>query len=252
MKDNTKKLLTWLYRPQDKDAAQLATTIDYDQLRFLLPDMTPGGRRSLVHYLSQQHLIRAERLSHQTQLSLTSHGEQALAAQFPVFSRARYDWPGQWSALIFLQAPNSDRHFRYLRALLLNHHAFHLRRGVYLHPGEFPPKILNTCQELYVGHVVIVSWQQWQFGDERSLISHHYMLSDLSEVYSGISREINQLLSEKKQQKGLTHKFYRQIFSVFDRLFSILPQDAGLLTHYYPQSPHAAQLLTQLQALATV
>lgn len=250
MKENTQKLLMWLHQPHETQAQETSKnkqvssqrTIEYDQLRLLLLDLTPGGRRSLIHHLSRKHLIRSERLPRatgrypHTQLSLTPHGATALATQFPVFATDRENWAGEWSALIFLQAPSSDPHFRYLRALLLDHRAFQLRRGVYLHPGQFPAKIIDTCRDLYVGQVVITELAEWLFGDERSTINDHFMLSDLMSIYSGISSEINQLLTDKNQQKGLTDKFQRRIFSVFDRLFTALSQDVGLLGHYYPSA----------------
>lgn len=245
MKQNTQKLLVWLYSPPN-DSPPAA---DYEQLELILPNMTSGGRRSLIHFLIQKHLLRTQRTREKTTISLTSHGQDALEAQFPVFSPILQQWQGKWSMLIFLKGPKGDPHFRYLRQLLLDHQAFALTRGVYLYPGEFPSQIMNVCQEMYVGAVTMLKVGQWTFDDEQSAIAKHHVLSDVAEIYSGISNEINQLLEIKNEQKRLTKKSRLQIYSVFDRLFNILSQDPGFIHYYYPQLPTAVQLLNQLHSM---
>ena len=245
MKLNTQRLLAWLYSPK-KEQRRLTT---YTELELLLPDMTGGGRRSLVHYLTQKLLIRTERIGDQTQISLTPHGIDALVAQFPAFNEIYQQWQGEWSVLIFRIGPKGDPHFRYLRQLLLDNHAFSLSRGVYLYPGELPEQVINVCKKMYVGSVTIVATHQWSFGDERQIINQQYLLSDLVEVYSGISKEINQLLELKNNQKRLTKKSRLQIYSVFNRLFNILNQDPGFLHYYYPHVSTAPTLLEQLHSI---
>ncbi|MBT3249410.1 MAG: hypothetical protein HN846_03210 [Candidatus Pacebacteria bacterium] len=245
MKQNTQKLLTWLYWP----ASDEPHSIDYQQLELILPEMTAGGRRSLIHYLIKKLLIRSERIDDKTHISLTSHGADALLAQFQVFNQSWQEWQGEWSVLIFRSGPKGDPHFRYLRQLLLDEHAFSLSRGVYLYPGELPPQIANTIKKMYVGSVIVVVTHQWSFGDERSIVNQQYMLLDLLEVYSGISREINQLLELKNNKKGLTKKSRLQIYSVFDRLFNVLSQDPGFLQYYYSDVPTAVVLLKQLHSM---
>lgn len=245
MKQNTQKLLTWLYSPVE----ERSYAVDYRQLALILPDMTSGGRRSLVHYLTQKLLIRTERMSDKTLISLTPHGIDALVAQFPAFNEIHQQWQGQWSILIFRSGPKGDPHFRYLRQLLLDNHAFSLSRGVYLYPGELPEQVINVCKKMYVGAVVIVATHQWSFGDERRIINQHYLLSDLAEVYSGVSKEINQLLELKNNQKRLTKKSRLQIYSVFNRLFNILSQDPGFLHYYHPHVLTAPMLLKQLHSI---
>ena len=248
MKLNTQKLLTWLYSPENEQR-RLAT---YEELELLLPNMTSGGRRSLVHYLTQKLLVRTERIGDQTYINPTSHGIDALVAQFPALNGVYQQWQGQWSILIFRSGPKGDPHFRYLRQLLLDNHAFNLSRGVYLYPGELPSQIVNVCKKMYVGSVVVVSTQQWLFGDERSIINQHYLLSDLVEVYSGISKEINQLLELKNNKKRLTKKARLQVYSVFDRLFNVLGTDPGFLHYYYPNVSTALVLLSQLHSIESV
>jgi len=245
MKQNTQKLLTWLYSSAEKRSY----VINYRQLKLILPDMTAGGRRSLVHYLTKKLLIRTERINDQIHISLTSHGIDALVAQFPVFNEAWQQWQGEWSVLIFRSGPKGDLHFRYLRQLLLDNHAFSLSRGVYLYPGMLPNQVVSVLKEMYVGAVVVVVTNQWSFGDERNIVNRHDLLLDLVEVYSGISKEINQLLVLKNNQKRLTKKARLQVYSVFDRLFNVLGQDPGFLQYYYPNLLTVAALLNQLHSM---
>jgi len=245
MKQNTQKLLVWLYSPKGQPRRDL----DYQQLEHILPEMSSGGRRSLIHFLTQKLLIRTHRLNGHTTINITSHGVDALEAQFPVFSKAMQSWQGEWSMLIFLKGPKGDPNFRYLRQLLLDQHAFSLTRGVYLYPGELPSQVSNLYKEMYVGAVTVVKVHQWAFGDERAAVDEHYMLSDIAEILSGISSEINQLLSVKKEQKRLTKKLGLQIYSVFDRLFNAIGTDPGFLHHYYPQLPTPIQLLDSLHSM---
>lgn len=245
MKQNTQKLLVWFYAPEGQPRREL----DYQQLKYVLPEMSPGGRRSLIHFLTKKLLVRTQRFNNHTTITITSHGVDALVSQFPVFSKEMQSWQGEWSMLIFLKGPKGDPHFRYLRQLLLDQHAFSLSRGVYLYPGELPSQVSNLCREMYVGAVSVVKVNEWTFGDERGAVDEHYMLSDIAEILSGISSEINQLLEVKKEQKRLAKKLSLQIYSVFDRLFNVLSTDPGFLHYYYPQLPTTIKLLDQLHLM---
>lgn len=242
MKQNSQKILAWLYPVTDG-----SFSMAQDDLQLLLPEMTPGGRRSLLHYLRGKHLLRSERLENKTYISLTSHGKALSAAEFRPFGNELSDWSGVWAVVIFLSPPKSDEGFRYLRQTLLENHFVSLSRGVYLYPGSIPQGVESLLQELYVGAVSVLEAQKWLFGDEREFINEKYALNDLAEVYSGISREINQLLNTESQQKGLIEKESKQIYSVFERLFAVLGNDPGLMKYYYPQVPTAKTLLQRLQ-----
>lgn len=244
MRENTQKLLIWLFPLTEEE--ELAIT--YDELSWLLPELTPGGRRSLIHHLAEKRLVRTDVSSGQTLISSTTHGVEAVRREFPVF-RQQDGVDSGWSMLVFIQAPKSDPHFRYLRNLLLDNQAIALRRGVYLYPGELPSKILDVCRELYVGAVNVFQIDKWVFGDEKMMLDEQTMLSDMSQIYSGISKEINQLLIDLKDKKRLTRKEREHIFSVFARLYENLQRDFGLLPTYQPQSPGGAELLSRLRSL---
>jgi DNA-binding transcriptional regulator PaaX len=245
MKHTTKKVLLWLYQI-DKEAHRVASV---DDLRLLLPELKNSGFRSLLNLLKKQSLISREEKGKQTIYRLTSYGESLLEADFPLFSNLMSDWSGQWTMIVFRAAPKSDKQFRYLRKFLIDEHCGQLARGVYLYPGELPSSVSSLLLKLYVGAVLVTGISEWSFGDERSLVSNIFGLNDLKSGYSGISKEIYQLLKQKNKLKGLRGGDNSSVCLAFDRLLSLLSTDLGLLHHYHPESKSGGDLLLQLQEL---
>jgi DNA-binding transcriptional regulator PaaX len=245
MKQTTKKILLWLYETAEVEDRQVAV----DDLRLILPEITNSGFRSLLNLLKKQQLISQEEKEDKNQLRLTSYGRGSLEAEFPVFSPVMNDWSGQWSLVLFSNAPKSDKQFRYLRKFLVDRQCGQLARGVYVYPGVLPSDVKTLLLKLYIGSVTVVSIDQWLFGDEQSIISGIYSLSDLKNSYSGISTEIHQLLKQKSTKKSIEDRDKQAVCLVFDRLVNSLHSDLGLLPHYYPDSKSGDQLLSQLQTL---
>lgn len=245
MKHTTKKVLLWLYQI-DKEVERV---VSVDELRLLLPELKNSGFRSLLNLLKNQSLISREEKDNQVVYRLTSYGESLLKAQFPLFSNLMSDWSGDWSMIVFLTAPKSDKQFRYLRKFLIDEHCGQLARGVYLYPGELPSSISNLLLKLYVGSALVTGMAEWSFGDERSLITSVFGLSDLKSGYSGISKEVYQLLKQKNKVKGLEGRDNMAVCLAFDRLLNLLSFDLGLLRHYYPESKSGDELLSELQEL---
>lgn len=251
MKVTTQKLLLALY----------TTTVQplwlgYEVIEFLLPEITPAGQRSLIAQLKQKSLLSVERQEHaptgrdKTMVRATQQGQQAVKAQFPAFSELR-GWEGDWTAIHFLSAPSQDPNFRYLRGLLLQRKAIPLNRGHYLYPGTLPEDILRTCQNLYTKEVFIVKLGENILGDLQTLFYPTYALSDISQNYSGISKEIIGLLRKKQPFIDLNDQQKKSIYLVFDRFFTALVQDPGITHFYYPQSPDPLTLLADFQELLT-
>lgn len=245
MKHTTKKILLWLYQT-DKETKSL---VQARQLRLLLPELKDSGFRSLINLLKKQHLISQEEEKGLPAYRLTSYGESLLEAQFPIFSDSMNDWAGEWTIVVFLSAPKSDKQFRYLRRYLVNENCGQLSRGVYLFPGKLPENINKLLFKLYVGSVLVTGMSKWVFGDERSLINNLFGLSDLKTTYSGISKEIDQLLKQKNRAKGFESGDISTVCLVFDRLINSLKFDLGLVHYYYSESKSGRELLKQLQML---
>ena len=245
MKNTTKKILLWLY-PSSVDEERI---VDVEELRLILPELKNSGFRSLLNLLKKQQLVLGEETSGQTRYRLTSYGMSSLEAHFPSFSQSMSHWSGQWSMIVFLNAPKSDKQFRYLRKFLVDKHCGQLSRGVYLYPGALTTEINDLLMKLYIGSVLVTGVEGWVFGDERSIIVDTFQLKDLKSGYSGIGKEIYQLLKKKNTKKSFEGRDKDEISLVFDRLVSFLDFDLGLLQYYYPEVRSGGEQLFRLREL---
>lgn len=235
------KILVWLWALQQTNS-RAGSLEDFD---WLVPTLTLSGRRSLVAQLKQKKYLSVDVVDQDKQLYLTTHGAAALTAHFPALSNRLGNWQGEWAMLVFQRSPKSDPQFRYLRQLLVEAHAGQLSRGVYLYPIEFPDKIKQQLA-FYIDNVLVLTVSSWQMGDERSVIVPLFQLSDLIESLSGVSREVDSLLSGKIDKKR-TIVQQREVFSaVYDRLLFTLQFDLGLHKRYFSQVPDAKDVLLKL------
>lgn len=245
MKNTTKKILLWLYPQQNEEERVVAV----DELRLILPELKNSGFRSLLNLLKKQQLILGEEIERETKYRLTSYGKSSLQAQFPFFSSSMSQWSGQWTMIVFLSAPKSDKQFRYLRKFLVDKHCGQLSRGVYLYPGNLTSEINDLLMKLYIGSVLVTGIDGWVFGDERAVIIDTFQLKDLKSGYSGIGKEIYQLLKKKNAKKSSEGRDKGEISLVFDRLVSLLDIDLGLLQYYYPEVRSGEEQLFRLREL---
>ncbi len=248
MKDNSKKLLLWTYPIEGEDKRK----VPYSQLEWLLSDLTQSGRRSLVRLLEKKQLIFTDTITDQWRVSISTHGMNELEAQFPVLKRGDDDSVRLWTVVVFMDAPQQDPRFRYLRSQLVKHHLFSLKRGLYLYPGDLPRDVVSTLEEVYRSSVVVLKVDEWSFGDEQIVIGQKTELGDRLDVYSGISKEIERLLLKIDENKSLSNKQKERIASIFDRLYQSLGTDLGLTSRYYPQANSGMDLLNQLKSLVTL
>ncbi len=242
MKKTAQKLLLALY-PTDTKAVWL----DYDVLSFLTPEITAAGRRSLVAQVQKKSLVHVEHLQ-RTKFRITQQGQHEIQAYFPALL-GKEGWQGEWTFILFLSAPQQDPSFRYLRTLLLQRGAVIITRGGYVYPGLLPQEVLSLCQELYRDEVVITLLGKMIQGDIMALISHTYSLSDMFQTYSGISRETSSLIRRKQPLSELNNQQKDLIYTAFDRFFTALEQDPGILRYYYPDSPDPLSILNDFQDL---
>jgi DNA-binding transcriptional regulator PaaX len=245
VKDNSKKLLLWTY-PIDGENKR---KVPYSQLEWLLSDLTQSGRRSLVRLLEKKQLIFTDTITDQKRVSISSHGMNELEAQFPVLKRENDESVRPWSVVVFMDAPQQDPRFRYLRSKLVKHQLFSLKRGLYLYPGELPHDVKSTLEEVYRSSVVVLKVNEWSFGDEQIVIGQKTDLQDRLDVYSGISKEVDELIEAIHHNKSLSNKQKKQIYSIFDRLYQSLGTDLGLISRYYPQANSGVDLLNQIKSL---
>lgn len=245
IKKNTQKLLLALYTPQPS----WAPVLSQKQLRGVTAEMTDSGFRSLLLFMEGKDLIYKQQLFSQSRYGLTDHGRRELNSLFPSLNPSWSTWNGTWMALTFLEAPQRDLHFRYLRASLIKERALPLSRGIFIIPDSFSDELLRNCRELYRGAVAIFSVADWILGVDTPLVTDYYDLSPLAENYSSISKEADRLLVTIDSKKRSSNQSNLSISNVFDRFLASLKQDVGILNTYFPGVPGAIQLQQQLQRI---
>jgi DNA-binding transcriptional regulator PaaX len=248
MKQSSKKLLLWLYPTQlDSGNRYHRRRVPYAQVPIILPELSEDGRQSLIRLLENNQLLHTDQLTGELNLSLSSHGKSQLEAQLPLLKRQTDPWQGDWQMIIFLEPPQSDPNFRYLRTLLLKEHCFALKRGVYIYPGQISERLTDILHKTYRNAVMVIRYDIWSFGDELKIIGQKTDLDSRVDIYSGISTELKKLLTKKLNCKTLTNQQKKAIYSVYDRLYINFEEDVGLMNHYFPQVEGGFQLLCQLK-----
>ncbi|KKU82766.1 MAG: hypothetical protein UY10_C0024G0002 [Microgenomates group bacterium GW2011_GWA2_47_8] len=233
----------WLLLALLPDAARQTEFVSLSSVRLLFPHLTTAGFRSLVDHLQTKGMVHYERVGQHSQLYLSELGKMTVYALFPALDPERLRWAGNWSCLVFQEAPTNDTQFRYLRRVLVERRAIQLTRGVYLYPGAFPAMVVEQCHRLYTGAISIFSIASVQFGSLRPIVVEKGELKTLQELYSGISSECRQLLGMNDQTGLLTDQQKVRFVSLFDRLVSALRGDNGLGSYYFPDDTWGKEVL---------
>lgn len=244
MKKNSKMILLSLF--YKKPPIQ---QVSVDVLHMLFPDLTQSGWKSLIHYLESDGYLHIHQLGKTKSASLSEKGRRTVMAHFPALDEVWLDWNGGWSVMLFLESPVADPQFRNLRRLLIKDNCYQIKRGIYITPHKFSSNIISLCQSLYSQSILIGTISSWNFGFELNTIFRGLSLFDIHEVFSGISKEINDLLRDFLQNKSPTDIEKKQLFLVFDRYYENLSQDPGFIRYYFPKLIDPFVLLGRLQQL---
>ncbi len=246
IKKNTQKILLLLNTAQSI-SQQL---FPLDVVSRVVPDLSESGFRSLVVLMEKRKLIFRERTRGITSIGISEQGKRTLIATFPALDSKWSSWEGDWSMLIFLEAPAGDPHFRYLRSVLISAQSMVVSRGVYAIAGAFPRAILHELETLYSGNTLLVSGESTQMGFNRPLINTYYDLGVIVDLYSGIGNEIDSLL-EKYNAKIVSIDQYKiSISTIMDRIISCLSTDPGFIHYYYPGLPGLKEIWDKLRRLS--
>ena len=242
MKENSKKILLFLYPCADEPS-----WLNFQQLQFLLPQLSQTGLQSSLFLLDKKDFLRIDRTQAEWRYSLSSYGQSYLEDIFPAFLADHDKWRGDWSLVIFLEAPKTDKNFRYLRSYLTQNKAIGLTRAVYLFPGTTTEKINTELQNSYKNAVLVLKISKWLFGDDFKVIGQKAQLNDLFALYSSISKEIDRLIGIKLNNKTFTQQENLNFHSSLDRFLSVLSTDEALLSYYFPEVEGVRNLLDKFQ-----
>lgn len=243
IKENTKRTLVWLF-----PAGEAERWLTKARISLVIPDLTEAGLRSLIYTLEKKQLILSQKSAGEISYGLTSIGKALIETEIAGL-KASSQAATDWSVLVFLQAPASDRNFRYLRLSLLQHRWQTLARGVFIYPGQPSESIMLTIQRLYARAVLIMGVADWKWGDIRLVIGQATNSGQLNDIYSGISRELDGLISEVISENELNQQAKSQFLSVFNRLYTALKLDFTQVGVEKPMLLTGVGLLSRLQLL---
>lgn len=247
MKKNSKKLLLWLYK-----RTKTESWVSLSAVSLVIP-LSSTSLRALLKLHQQSGLLTIDTTQPEWYIQITPLGSELTSGLFPAVSDVYAAWDGRWTVLVFRQAPKTDKQFRYLRDQLVSIRAGAIARGVYLFPGDLPLSFVQLLRSLYnSGQVTVATVTEWQLGSLELLINDVFKLSDVAQLYSGISTEVQQLLAVGDTKKALNGADKEQLSSVFDRFYETTTQDIGLVSHYFSRVPTAIDLLHQMQLISTL
>lgn len=247
MRENSKKILLFLF-PSEGEPVWLT----FAQLHGIVPKLSRAGLLSTLFLLDKKDYLRIDKTSSEWRYSLSSHGISQLKVLFPALSAVSGAKQTNWAMLVFLSSPKADQNFRYLRNYLGQNQAIALTRAVYLLPRNLVQKITLDLEKTYRNSVLVVEIGEWLFGDDFKIIGQRAGLTDLFELYSSISKEIDRLISIKNVNKTFTQQENSDFFSALDRFLSVLVQDSALLGLYFPDVISPLELLSRLQKLLRI
>jgi hypothetical protein len=241
MKINTQKLLILM-------TSEVNYQINYKHLEFLWPDLSPSGKRSLIAYLIKKKYLYASSDKTNVSFQITEYGKQVIAHYYqPIFSTSTSQQLGE-SCLILRSAPSFDQQFLRLKRQLLSNGAVQLSKTAFLLLQQ-SEKITTLCRERYFSSVIIFSIGKWFVGDHDQLLRESFSFPDLFQSLSGISREINGLTQKETSFSLSNHQSKLNIFSVFDRLFSVLQRLRGIPLSGNLSGESGKELLEKLQPI---
>lgn len=248
MKENSKKIILWLYREQNmKNYFEKPVLVK--SLKSVLPQIKDTTFRSLLNLLSKDGLIDTQKIDGKSYVSITDLGIKTANLLFPALSEVEGGWQGSWECLVFTTAPKGDKQFRFLRKKLLDVGAIAITRGVYLMPNGFSKDFIDLCLKLYKHSVLVFGLSEFVIGINKSHILEKYSIADINNSYSGISRELEVVLNKSLNKKTLIEQSKNTMLSIFDRYYQVLSEDSGFVQYFFQSKKSAKNILLDINSL---
>ncbi len=221
--------------------------LNYEQLATFVPDISINGLRSQLSRLQAKNQVFSAIINDSACFRLSSEGRGLVRQLFPALVSGNEVELGLYHCIVFLEAKKTDKRFRYLRSFLLSNHFIAVQRGVYVIPGEISELVYTELQNRYKGSVLVFPINKTIFGDIERLIINNQHLADIVTAYSGISNQLNELLSNDQQISQLTEQRKIEFSSLFDRFYHLLSNEAGYWQLFFPQVGSALSILARFQ-----
>lgn len=245
MKKTTRKLLLCL-SSSTRDNSQIPS----DAMAMICPELSYSGQISLIRLLQERGwILSLQHPDKRSTLSLTTLGRAALEREFPVLSTAKHDESKVWTAILFCQSSKQDPQFRNLRRTVLEAGAVSVSRGMYLFAGSLPPRVEEVVVKLYKQQVSVFVISQWLFGKDPGNLFSDSGLTQVISAYSGVSKELDELLNIYDSEKSLNNKRMKQISTLIDRTLAALLEDSPLVRRFFPDSITIHSLVPKIQHL---
>lgn len=216
MKKSSKKLLLFLGLVNAGDHS-----LDYAALDYILPELSAKGIASLVYLLQKNFLVESHIVSDSKQVRITASGMRSLRMLFPGVLTTNDEQASRWHCAVFVASKQSDKAFRYLRSIILTDGAYQLTRGVYIKAAPFSERFIDTCAKLYQSSVSIFSIDQFIFGIDSHILANKMGATEHFADMSGISKEIEQLLSQINNDLSLRNGHKPQIQGLLERIYQM-------------------------------
>jgi|GEM_PF-2557082 len=213
MKINSRKFLVFCYAISGRPAL-------YAHLRYLWPEMTPGGMRGLVAHLVKQRLIFVRYAGKQAQLILSPIGKTWVEEEY--FSTQAVASQG-CIVLIYPHVKLEEARFKSLRKEL-SVEMTEISVRVYYAQLPLSDGLLSSLKRRYFSYAAVIALKEWLLGDQNILLNYYLQKNNHYDISSSISTQLKELTDKNTSFLPSKHQSNLIIFSLLDRLFDLIEQ----------------------------
>jgi len=233
MKINSRKFLILSYALSGKP-------IQYDHLNYLWPDLSPGGRRSLIALLLKQRLISVQYEGKKASFYISSIGRSLIEDLY--FTNTLHEAAPGFLVMLYPDVVLSEPKIAKLRALLKTQLS-EVTPKLFFTSNALSDELLSVLKRSYFSCAAVLSVREWLLGEPK-LFENYYLYEKNDENFlSGVSSEIEKLIEEKKSYSHADHQSNLRIFSLYDRVFTIIGSKTDANNAKYSDPTPAIKLL---------
>ncbi len=239
MKINSRKFLILSYALSGK-------SLGYEHLEYLWPDLTPGGRRGLIAYLLKQRLISARYEGKKAFFEISSIGISLIEETY--FTKKLHEPSQGCFVMLYPDVVLTEPKLVKLRALLKSQ-CSEVTPKVYFTSVPLSEEFLAHLKKLYFSYIAVFTVREWLLGEKNLFENSYLQKKDGENSLSGISNEVSKLIEEKTSYSHANHQSNVRIFSLYDRVLTIIEGKIPLEAGNDTQSLPAIELLRRFSLL---